>query len=1769
MPAPPRPLIPLWSRFLTHFRRRFPLFSASFIVPSLDSYGISGGEPKALAHHPLAREQITSSLLNNDDNDLWLLTRLIRSIEWELLLCNYPTATAMMQNLIIRLPALISSPSYHYLWARMLSQQGYLDRAAFHRKKALECFLPYTMEWLRVSEESVVLKLLMELIWMRGDEGAEPSEEFLMMLGQGYDGFVRMRHPRDVTFFHCDLFHLYLEYQYLILEETIRPDIIFSQNTHAIAVVGHQIQHGNFFSCHTLYRWILKNLGIRFTLESVIEQFKNIFQTHTPCVVLVEKMMGEMYFSAAKNALHAAAGGDGEEQVTRHVIDHVWDLYQTAITHAYNAGDELLITDINWMIFLLDYNVNIFQNVRSQRNKNKGKHAMVWYNFEIMFDDFSNFWKFYASRDDAARIGIILDQFDPTLQLCRSLTLVNILDPAWAYYHMVTGDKRGEHPFWTLSNLAFRKLDIINVLKAIDTHEELYPERSCGDEYDMMEYKLFAYQRLGGLYEGIPLGINLVQHCQMFDDNEHVGMAMYDYLLFKATLAHTVIPGKRGVYVSKLKQEFESAIAWDGDHLPISDLHYKMGAMLAMFHADNWRYLKSNNDGNNKGQGLQEVYSSIEILTKWHSTWKVKRHMTKQTRYQLEFYLCISKYLAGYTEEAFIHALKIAGTLTPLPGLRVENYRGETQYEKQNIQLWMDWMLFFIAAYVDVIENVSFAGRSVRADLVDRMDHEQFWRIAEGLEHYCSDLWELNKLAITYYYLGMFMEFDEKLEDALGYYDSSVELLKEARLYGILGVRRNHLVPEFMRSLKPETVLERAMGLELVVYRKRRDVRMWTIVRRERHAEGVKRVLGKWKRLKERKEREKVERRRRMVERVERLFRLKKKKKEEEEEEEEKYENAVVEVEDSESVVGEGLPPPLNPFKDGEIYEDEEAYEDDEKNWEDDEDENWEDDDGEGWQVDDEKSQAFNSGKGPEYKNENGPEYQNNNNDNHGKPFVYEKSWDRKAGIKLKEIVIPDIYGSEPSSSSSDDDDDENKENIDPNSRRSRRRSRKNKKGKKKPQTKQIEIEEPKYTQDELKRRAEIREGKKPMTGGRAGRLQDTPLHKEPPKWPAPTKDAVLPEHVDTSEHLKVPKPPGRPRKKYRVQKTAKKTRAPRLPHEAVLDSETSDGLWELVQELKSWEYRHLLGMGTLWDDQESLLNELNKLLAYSNPPLSPGQTAWIREIERILRPGGGHGDWSMDWDFLRRQVKENECLKTALSNLLDGDPRLAAPISIVTATADVIEDIYELRDYRSFEQNMIFVDYVAVHEDVYMVYNVEKFRPVKYAPQPICITDHIRLNITKNAIEAWTEDLLYHGLQGNNIDKIMELGSALVQPLRKIARRGDLVVIGNSPLTRRIPFHAIPIGQKAEGGRAVGFDGESEISEIGRCFGFDGAGSDGGYGKEEAENDGVKDNAAGDGEEWVSGLESMEDLPLPEITLEESHDHYVFLANWVDIVYSHSLSVTKQCIHRLDKFENRPKIPTGMNRACFCAVPAEGTGMAAQKATRHMLKKLTDHFGGDRLSVWNTPTGLSKTELRQQAMRTFDFLHFQGEISMQPEGDKPENTAIRIGEETTLSAKDISRCLQFQLGYSPLVTCFGEQPDHLSPDAHLSEVPDGIAPAFLQSGASSVITTIWPVPSYIANRFTEIFYSNFLKRGRLDGDQVWNIAQEVRIAASVVRKEYGRKNSHWASFVLNGAWMRGFRPGGRVKVEKGRNVKSDFVDYQESEARVYPPPEFGLGVAI
>lgn len=92
---------------------------------------------------------------------------------------------------------------------------------------------------------------------------------------------------------------------------------------------------------------------------------------------------------------------------------------------------------------------------------------------------------------------------------------------------------------------------------------------------------------------------------------------------------------------------------------------------------------------------------------------------------------------------------------------------------------------------------------------------------------------------------------------------------------------------------------------------------------------------------------------------------------------------------------------------------------------------------------------------------------------------------------------------------------------------------------------------------------------------------------------------------------------------------------------------------------------------------------------------------------------------------------------------------------------------------------------------------------------------------------------------------------------------------------------------------------------------------------------------------------------------------------------------------------------------------------------------------------------------------------------------------------------------------------------------------PLGLVSALLYAGATSVLGSLWPIPSWVGRSFTEKFYSSLKEQqdrrentdSSAENDAILNVAAAVRDAVQEIRRSPGTKQPYfWAPFVLHGA---------------------------------------------
>ncbi|KAF3932766.1 hypothetical protein ABW19_dt0206579 [Dactylella cylindrospora] len=548
------------------------------------------------------------------------------------------------------------------------------------------------------------------------------------------------------------------------------------------------------------------------------------------------------------------------------------------------------------------------------------------------------------------------------------------------------------------------------------------------------------------------------------------------------------------------------------------------------------------------------------------------------------------------------------------------------------------------------------------------------------------------------------------------------------------------------------------------------------------------------------------------------------------------------------------------------------------------------------------------------------------------------------------------------------------------------------------------------------------------------------------------------------------------------------------------------DHPWSWLQILKAHELCDILGSQTIWKDGRSIIEELDKYMAFTLPPPRASLFEWVGTARKLLTPGACHGEWKLERNaILRSQLSSIEDIKLVIG-YLERYPDICAALSMYTFTPPDQNDIDILRRYGSPGQAIIFVDYMEVGKNIWMFYN--RVDPKK--DENKCPMDQygvLTLDLPGPSTNAWVEDVLNGAIAGNDISDLLEMGSVFVKPFRQLAKVGDLVIIGNSPLTSRIPFQALPVSTMEE------------------------------WRAEKAKKRGAT-------------TKSMGKKPATQAR----KDRLITLGQCCNVVYSPNFLATLHCMNRLACYKGRPRNPWLMLYNTMCAVAPLGTSQSSKNATRDCLNNICKRFPA-RASFYdrhNTP----KQKILDTLHQTTDFIHFLGEVTINPDKDKPINSQIMIGPGISFTAHEITNDLHFPFGNSPLVTIISQLPERLPGDFRMKNLPDAFIPAFIKAGASSVVTTLWPVPNNIALRFTELFFDYYRRHIEKGDPKPWDIGDAMRLSCFNIRQEFGEKNPHWAAFILNGAWVRGTKMGGRIFQTNRGFMKSDWENYRTPRDR-------------
>ncbi|KAF4495275.1 NAD(P)-binding domain [Fusarium agapanthi] len=211
-----------------------------------------------------------------------------------------------------------------------------------------------------------------------------------------------------------------------------------------------------------------------------------------------------------------------------------------------------------------------------------------------------------------------------------------------------------------------------------------------------------------------------------------------------------------------------------------------------------------------------------------------------------------------------------------------------------------------------------------------------------------------------------------------------------------------------------------------------------------------------------------------------------------------------------------------------------------------------------------------------------------------------------------------------------------------------------------------------------------------------------------------------------------------------------------------------------------------------------------------------------------------------------------------------------------------------------------------------------------------------------------------------------------------------------------------------------------------------------------------------------LSPTESMHRLPLHALKLKGEP-----LIKRNPIVYSYSASLMAICAERRNNskaYRDGKSIVIGNPKADSVKIMAA----ASMDKSSKQLQTGTDFI---------SPTcGMRNSDFKSAAEGAA-ILHYHGHAKYK--SDSAAEAVLVLTGDDILTPKDVNG-LQLQEGaHVTLIACYsGKQ------GVSLGNEPLGIVPAFLVAGASSVLATLWPIPSTAGQKFSESFYQHGLAKG-------------------------------------------------------------------------------------
>ncbi|KAK6338723.1 hypothetical protein TWF696_009535 [Orbilia brochopaga] len=795
--------------------------------------------PPSAGYHTIARERITASLLNNDDGQLWELTRMLRRVEWSILLRRHTIAVEEFNKIDKLWPKLrSSSPSLWYLRARMRAGQGYTAEANECWKRALECFAGYEETFLARSEESLLVRLIARLVRERGDEKYRHSEKFEKMLIEGHGKFLKDKEPSELGYFHCDLYRIYLEY--LPAFET--PDGLYLHEidrmeqqrlTRVIEVVCHHIEAASIFAAYNLVRYLHKAVGRTTTLHLISDRFGKALANARNQNLLLEFFLGQLYYHCGRNVLKDA---DDRNMLDIDILNHTFGMLREGLKHAKSCGDGITVLDIKVMMFLIKKKLEIDGCIHKY-NVRTGTEHLKYKDIRSIKQQFDKYLNKYASRQDALRISTVIDRFHEIFKITKDVRACLILGHISAFYQRATGDVRWSHPYWVMAANGRRRGELLRAIEGCDAHYERFPNMTFVEKHHLLKTRLRVCHMLGMLKEGVKTAKKLILYCDEMKKRRHASEARYDYLLLKTDLmALCVKEEDQPAYIAQLLKEFARFQDRDEKWMPTSTHAVMKSLLLSAFLADN---------ADIESVGGHQVWKSQHQYEILKDNIIFKLNMTPAEKDFMDFHHCYAQYMGNQRMEALEHCEKMAS----------EYYVGQTHLEvlgvveerRRRLRMASNWQMLYVLLYTQEFEIMAGAVKEKLGGGFLQINHEKFWKAVDDSYQAFVARGEQRSLARLFFEVGRFCCHRGREEEGLSFWIVALEHLSAVEKYGCVSPRTQEYMPAMFRDISFDMIFDLALPTQMRIDdEERKKLAMdgtfyWTQLRK---AHELRRILG-------------------------------------------------------------------------------------------------------------------------------------------------------------------------------------------------------------------------------------------------------------------------------------------------------------------------------------------------------------------------------------------------------------------------------------------------------------------------------------------------------------------------------------------------------------------------------------------------------------------------------------------------------------------------------------------------------------------------------------------------------------------------------------------------------------------------------------------------------------------------------------------------------------------------------------------------------------